>query len=182
MMKTKFLLILLALTSITAQASIKGAPFIPEEDARFNCLESGVCSGPGGPYVGVSSGYGYNGKAPMTVWKDDVTISGKAAGTYSTNIVIPANSIIRQAYVYVKQAVLPATTATQAIQCNVANDILSAADKSGAAENTIFAGVPIGTAGTMISASVGCTVALKTTGSTATAGEWEILVETVPSN
>lgn len=194
-MKIKFAAIaalFIALTGVIplAHASIQGAPFLPEIDARFNCLESGYCSG--GPYVPpgfaagslassvLQQGYGSQGVFAQQLYKADVLINGDVAGNYNTTLVLPAKSIIRQAFIYTKAAITPSGTTT-ALKCASTGDILAATDETGNAANTIFSGVETGTAANMLYTSAGCTVVLTTAVHTATAGEWTVYLDVAPA-
>jgi hypothetical protein len=194
-MKKIFAALVFLLTLCTASlthASIQGAPFGPEVDARFNCLESGYCA-TGGPYAppGFSSGTapfanlfqnagGVFGNLGLSYWKADVVINGDVVGTYNTSIVLPAKTIIKQGWFYTKTAILPSGTTT-ALQCVSANDLLTATDETGVAANAVTALIPTGSAATMVYTSAGCTVKLVTAVHTATAGEWSVFLETVPA-
>ncbi len=188
---TALITLLLSLVSpLSAHAAILGAPYIPEIDCRFNALETGYVNNigcPGG--VGFQGGSipisalrlgstGLYGQFPKTYYKQDIVINGDTAGIYGVGPVIPAGTIITQAWIYVKTAVAPSGTTT-ALSCVTAGNILAATDESGQAAGSIFAGAETGTAGTMLYSAAGCTVALTTAVHTATAGEWTLYLETV---
>lgn len=194
-MKITNLLALVAILTATlapaAYAAIQGAPFIPEIDARFNCLESGYCP-TGGSYAppGFVSGTtaftslfnpagGTVGNIGLSYWKADVAMA-HVVGTYNTTIVLPAKTIIKQAWIYTKTQIVGATS-TIAFQCVAANDILTATDETGKAADSIYAGTEVGTAATMLYSAAGCTVKLVVGTATITAGEAFLFLETIPA-
>lgn len=190
-----FALILLALCSISAQAAIIGAPFQPETDNRFNSIESGYVQYPGGVVANQvgSSTYPVSigsmrkiapGRSTMSfvkyTAKGNIALSGNAVNVpISTNVNIPADAIITQVYFYIAEKILPSGTSI-AVQCMGAGDILAAIDKTASAANTVFPGVEVGTAGTMLYVnSYGCSPKALLGGNTATGGVVEMFVDYV---
>lgn len=167
-----------------ASAALQGMPFLPEIDMRFNCLETGYCP-TGGPYSppGIQNGTGVFGNLNSTYWKADIVL-GTTAGTANTSIVLPAKTIIKQAWFITKTVTTPAGT-TQAFNCdgavNATSDILAATDETGLSINTITAGTETGTAANMHYSSAGCTVTVLTSIHNPTAGEVTLFLETVPA-
>jgi hypothetical protein len=161
----KLIVFLLLLCSLPVSAAISGAPFSPESDARFNCLESGWCPKGSNPHFGI--------------FEDKVTLKGMTAGAHNTRIVLPPKTIIKQAIIKVVTQVSAGGVST-ALMCDNANDILSALDGNLVGAAT-YSGVETGTAANMHYSSAGCTVVLTTGAGTVTAGVWDVILETVPA-
>lgn len=189
-MKNLILISLLAF-SLQANAAIKGAPFIPEVDLRFNALETGVAGQfndgfkAGGIKAASLKDQAGNPDATgiyaLKVAKSTFSMVGKVAGTYSLAPVLPAGAIIRQAWFEVAAQPAPSGT-TIAFQCVSANDVFSAADETAASVGAIVAGVETGVASTMLYSSAGCTLKAVIAVHTATAGVLNLFVEYVVAN
>lgn len=198
-----FALTPLALTRFEpmANAAIQGAPFIPEVDNRFNCLESGTCTGPGSgagfasgavsgtalaalsvPWSALLTGQatGAVGAFPETIYKATFSMIHTAA-TLNTGIVLPAKSIIKQAFFRVNVVPTPGGT-TLAVQCVGANDVFTATDETGASIGNTIAGTETGTAATMLDVVAGCTVQYLIGTHTGTAGNITLFLDVVPAN
>lgn len=168
------LFLVLIVLSTSAHAMILNAPFPPEIDSRFNALEGVVSPGSTSfllPEVGNTG---------LFVQREAKAVMNMAvvAGTYPTQIVLPAKSLITQAFVFFESAITPSGTTT-AIQCVGANDILSATDETGVAANGLLATIETGLAAPMLYTSTGCTVKVVTAVHTGTAGKIDIFVKYV---
>lgn len=114
--------LVLAAASLS-HASLKGAPFLPEEDARFDALEGNSV---------VNAKPGFHAKQIAVATYDFTKMGGSStlngglgAGVYDLGVILPTNAVIVRDYLYTK--VTPAgTNATLAFSCAAANDILSA--------------------------------------------------------
>lgn len=159
------------LTALNAHAAIVGTPFLPEEDSRYDLIENPASTAKVGSLKGEK---GNSGSFVQHEAKGIFSIIG-TAGTYTTPIVLPKNSVITQAFVFVEQAQLPSVN-TVRLDCDASGDVLAAADESGVAANGFFSGVETGTAATMHYSSAGCTVKAVTNG-TMTAGKYDLIVD-----
>lgn len=186
-----FLVICASAVHFDASAKILGAPFMPETDARFNCLEVGssaACKGQPGftalsiPWANLIQGTatGAVGQFPISVWKQTVSAVVTAAA-HNTSIVLPAKTLIRQAWIRINTAITPSGT-TSAFSCLGANDIFTATDETGASAGAIVAGAETSTGATMLDVPSGCTVVYTGGAHTGTAGAIELFIETVPTN
>lgn len=166
----KLLLALLLLSPFSAQAAIIGAPFLPEIDNRFNNIEQSLYS---------NTEAGNSGLFVSHHAKGIYNIS--TSGTYSpsNSVVIPPNAIIQQVFWYTSASGSPAAGATMSGQCNVANDLISGVSLTNMANNTITAGVPTGTAATMVYSSAGCTPKMVLGVSNVTAGVYNLFIDYV---
>ncbi|HUD11434.1 MAG TPA: ice-binding family protein [Candidatus Saccharimonadia bacterium] len=102
-MKTFLAALLLAyFTQFSAHAAILGAPFIPEEDARFDALErAGIASVPGAPQVGTSA------QPIARVVYNAATMGGSTTTPFYLGVTLPANSLITRDYFNVSTAFAP---------------------------------------------------------------------------
>ena len=194
-MKKLATLLVLLLSSINANAALLGAPFLPEIDNRFNCIETGYCNTayPGAQVfatvVGSSTypvglggmqnpGAGRSTVAFMDyVVKESINLAGEVAGVnYPLGASIPGNAIITQAFVVIKGPPAPGGTKI-AVSCMTQGDIFAATDESAVSANTIVAGVETGTPATMLYVnSFGCTPWITPTVHSATAGTVEVYI------
>jgi hypothetical protein len=111
----------------------------------------------------------------------DVAAQGGTSGsTYNLGITLPAKSIIRQAWFYVKTQFVSAGNGTIALSCEDANNIFSAANITGTAADAITAGVPTGVASTMAKGiAANCNVIATIASSAYTAGVLNLFLEVV---
>ena len=100
----KFKLFILSLLPLLAgaqmaMADIKGAPYIPEIDCRFNALEQGqtLASGCSGFPIGSADGHYVKQVAKATY---DFSKKGGAVGSIPLGVTIPANAIETRSYLY----------------------------------------------------------------------------------
>lgn len=99
-MKTFLLLVATALLlSTSVLADIKGAPFSPEVDARFNTLEGNSAASVSSSTVVRVARAVWN-PSLVTTDGDSTTPSG-AAGVHSLGVSLPAKAIITSSYMYV---------------------------------------------------------------------------------
>lgn len=151
-----------------AYAAIVGAPFIPEIDARFDCLESSQfpnCK---------------NQPSHPGVLIGQVSVVAGSGASVSSPLVIPPNNIITQTWLYVKTQLAPSGTKI-AVKCLTAGDILAATDESGQAAGVFLAGIQDGTTTHMLaSGSSGCTLVFTDTVHAATAGVFDVYADITP--
>jgi hypothetical protein len=167
----------LLLISSISHAAILGAPFIPEIDARFNALEGGSAA-PSQVYpIGSVDGHSVKQVAQFTY--DFAKYTG-AVGTYTSNVVIPANAIIIQSWLYSITAPTTSASGTLAFQCQNASDIIAAtAAASYAAAGASIAGSSTGIAANFKYTTAACNMkAIIATGAL-TAGKVTAYVEYV---
>ena len=163
----------LCLLNPAANAAILGAPYIPEVDSRFNALET--------LFTYPNSIAGGTGIFPSTTAKGIVTLTGTSGVYTSTGIVLPANAILEEAWVYTATQIQP--TGTQlALQCITAGDVFAAADKTATAAGGIYSGVETGTAANMLYDASGCTVKWETTIHQATSGVIDLFINYTVAN
>lgn len=138
----KFLFVLAALIlSANAQAALKGAPFMPEDDQRFDALENQTAAA-----AQISRLYA---KAVY-----DVANQGGASVAHPLGVVLPAGAVIESALVYVNTAFTQGTFGSVALQCAGVNDIMDWQDLSLAPKDSMhkqsFPGSNFGTNGSVI--------------------------------
>ena len=86
----------------------------------------------------------------LAIFDYDFAVDGGAVSTIATGVTLPIKSVIEQCWFRVETQLVDAGAGTIAVQCEDANNILSAADQSGVAAGAIFAGAPLGTVATMV--------------------------------
>lgn len=189
------LALLLVLTSLNAQAALKGVPFMPEADSRFDALEKGTGFAAGAiSTADIATGAVTESKleAPTgsgayafrmihAVWDPSGVSAQRSVGAHSLGVTMPAHSIITHSFFYTKTSVVSTNNdGTIAFSCTSANDILSAADidSSSGVAGQIGAGVSVGTAATM-KIGDGCTVTATVAVDAFTAGKIDLYLEYV---
>lgn len=116
-MKT-FLVLFTILAATLAHAEIKGSPFSPEADVRFNKLEENYATG----LVGKD---GHHVKQVLQVTYD-FSVSGGAIGTITLPQKLPKGAIIQRSYVYSVTQPTTSASGTLAFQCQNSGDVLAA--------------------------------------------------------
>ena len=117
----KFKLFILSLLPLLAgaqmaMADIKGAPYIPEIDCRFNALEQGqtLASGCSGFPIGSADGHYVKQVAKATY---DFSKKGGAVGSIPLGVTIPANAIETRSYLYSITQPTTSASGTLAFYC-----------------------------------------------------------------
>lgn len=119
-MKKGFLFGLLAVTAVFSIAAIRGAPFMPEVDQRFDTLER----------LTSPQDYAVDGLLAKRVARAtyEVAVDGGGVGTHAMGVTLPAKAIITRSFMQFGAAFSDNGSGTVAIHCEDANNILSAAD------------------------------------------------------
>lgn len=173
-----------------AYASRQGAPFIPEVDARFDCIESGFCTGSSYTPPGFAAGsivesklqaLGNTGLNELRVAKAtwSFAANGGAISTIPLGVTIPANATMIRSWIYIKTAVTGTSTGTIAFKCANANDIFTATDETGSSSDTFVEGVQTGTAANFKKVTTACVVSIVIATQAMTAGVVDAFVEYV---
>lgn len=141
----KFLPILLALiVSVNAFAALKGAPFLPEIDSRFDTLENDT--GLNTANVAIARKYA---KAVY-----DVGAQGGASVPHALNVVLPAGAVIQAIQIYINTKFTQGTFGSVALQCAGTNDLMDWQDLSTIGQDFMmkrsFPGANFGTNGSII--------------------------------
>lgn len=149
------------LFSFTSHAELKGAPFGPAGDARFNELEKGKLNVLKAVYD-VSSGLH----------------SGTSGATVNLGVYLPAKALIVRSYIYVVTQLVDGGTGTLAFQCEDANNIKTATDMTGTAAAGFIEGQSTGAA-SAFKAAIGsrCQMQAVVAGATISAGKLDVYVE-----
>lgn len=125
-MKSLALTLLLALAPLSGFAAIKGAPFIPEEDIRFDALENQVNAA-----AGISRLYA---KAVY-----DVAVQGGSSTAHSLGVVLPAGAVLTGLYVYINTAFTQTGAGSVSLQCAGTNDLMDWQDLTVSPQNGMLA-------------------------------------------
>jgi hypothetical protein len=112
-MKKYFLVLILAMTALTAYADIEGAPFLPEVDNRFDAIEQGRHLVTGKYPAGAADGNYVHAVAHATY---DFAVKGGASTVFDLGVVIPKNAIIEKSYLW--SVVKPTTSASGTLAWN----------------------------------------------------------------
>jgi len=86
----------------------------------------------------------------LAIFDYDFAVDGGVVSTIATGVTLPIKSVIEQCWFRVETQIVDAGAGTLAVQCEDANNILSAADQSGVAAGAFIAGAPLGTVATMV--------------------------------
>ncbi len=165
-MKISLLSLLAVLFSLSSQAALRGSPFGPATDARFDAIESST-----------NSGLGLQRLARATY---DFAVQGgsSTATVKSLGVTLPANAIITRSYIYTLTQVAGASSLV-ALQCETANNIFSSADMTGITAGTITEGVSTGAASVFQKITAACNISAKITAAAVTAGKFDVFVQYV---
>lgn len=183
----KFLILgLLALTASVSLASIKGAPFIPEVDSRFNTLENQQSTNATNitnlQALPANASYTADGLSNMRVLRVtyDFAVNGGATGTINLGQALPAKALIKQVWSYTTTAPLSGGTPAVTLLCEDAANLMASVDLTTYTIGTIHAGVETGVAGTMVAAiAASCNVSMTIATATLTAGKVTWYIEYV---
>lgn len=170
-----FSLTLLAVLALPAHAAIKGSPFLPEVDQRFNALEQGMTI-PSKTYPqGSADGIAVKHYAKATY---DFAKKGGAIGTIDLGVGLPANAIITRSYIYSITAPTAGVGGTLAFQCQNAGDVLAATGfASFGAAGASIDGASTGAASAFKYLTAACTVKAVIAAAAFTAGKVVVYVE-----
>lgn len=161
------LLALLALTlpTVTAHAARLGAPFIPEEDARFDNIEGNST---------VNSQNGLHQKQ-VAVATYDFDVNAGASATIALGATLPAGAVINRSYLYFEKRIVG--SANLAFQCGTANNILSSAALSTYHVGDMLEGVSTGASTLFQKISEPCNISAVIGTGSLTAGKVSAFVE-----
>lgn len=154
--------ILLTFFSTVALATLKGTPFQPEVDSRFNTIESmagDVTLSDGTSAIGagkVTEAMQYaitaDGLHSQRVARATLNCaaSGCSVGAHSLGVTLPAKALITRSYIYVVTQFADTGTCTVAIHCEDANNIKTATDITGSAAGAFIEGQSTGAASAFV--------------------------------
>jgi hypothetical protein len=187
-------LLVLAATLTSFTASAAKTPFSPEEEKRFYQIENpasgsttGIKMSTGAILVGNSSGkaglitptantpYGVVKTAKATY---DFSTMGGTIGAISLGVALPANATIIRSWTYTVTQVAGASS-TMALSCETANNIYSAADRTGIAAGAYTEGVSTGAASLFKSITAACNITATIAVANVTAGKFNVYVQYV---
>lgn len=154
----------------------RGTPYEPEVDDRFATLE------------GLSSTTAYAADGTLTQRMARITydfaVNGGAVSTIDLGGSLPANALIRQAWVYVNTAVTSGGTPAVSFGIGASSvNLLAAADIT--ATFTLAAHpalIPVGTAATMVFSTAGGNLKMAIGTAALTAGKFTVFLEYVVTN
>lgn len=116
------------------------------------------------------------------VWDPSGVSGQRTVGGHGLSVTLPAKSIVTQAWFYTKTSVVSTgNNGTIAFSCTGANDLFSAADidSSSGVAGQIGAGVPVGTAATMVFNTAACEITATVAVNAFTAGKIDFYVRYV---
>lgn len=169
-------LFLVSMFIASAHASLQGAPFMPEIDARLNALEGGFTIPLTYP---IGSADGHQQAELVQVTYDFAKQTG-AVGTYSLGVTIPANAVIKRSYIYSITQPTTSASGTLAFKCQNASDVLAAtAAASFGAAGASIDGASTGAASAFKYTTAACTLQAVIATGALTAGKVTAYVEYV---
>ena len=86
----------------------------------------------------------------LAVFDYDFATDGGVVSTIASGVTLPAKTVIEKCWFRVQTQIVDAGSGTLAVQCEDANNILSAADQSGLADGTFLASSVSGTVSSMV--------------------------------
>lgn len=136
-MKQTFVIIALLLSGGVANASLSGAPFIPEVDQRFHVLETAAGSGSDS-----IDGSFMSRKYSRATY--DVAVDGASStSSLGLGVYLPAKAIVTKVLYYIDTQFVDAGSGTIGIQCEDSDNIVYPLDVTGFAAGAIKNGVPV---------------------------------------
>lgn len=152
-----FSLLVAAAVNFNAHAETS---FLPEVNARFKTVETK--------------------KTIKVVYDVTANTTLGETGTHGTGKYLPANAIITRSWIYINTLFVDSGSGTVAIQCEDANNILSAFDMTTRAAGLLMDGVSTGTTGSMTkSIAAPCEIKVVVATAAQTAGKMTFYVEYV---
>ncbi len=187
-MKTIFLIALLL--TANAFAALKGAPYMPESDARFNTLELAdtalgvrMTAAEVQPSVLATSAYTLDGLQPLRQARATIncaTAANCVVGAHSLGVALPAKALIIQSFYYSVVQPVSGGSGSIAVHCEDANNIITAANLTSKTVGTITTGVETGAASDMLAAIASpCNITATMTSADYTAGQLNVFVNYV---
>lgn len=156
-------LIVVTFLSTMALATLKGTPFQPEVDARFNTIESmagDVTLSDGTSAIGagkVTEAMQYattaDGLHSQRVARATLNCasSGCSVGAHTLGVTLPAKALITRSYIYVVTQMADTGTCTVAFHCEDSGNIKTATDLTGSAAGAFIEGASTGAVSTAVS-------------------------------
>lgn len=152
------ILFLLVMTSFSASAGFEGM-----QDGtslkifnRINCSTGMTCTKVGDKFTlaapesaAADQDEGLN-FGRLAIFDYDFAVDGGAIGTIATGVSLPIKAVIEKCFFRVETQLVDAGAGTLAVQCEDANNILSAADQTGVASGAFLASAVTGTAANMV--------------------------------
>ena len=86
----------------------------------------------------------------LAIFDYDFSVDGGATSTIATGVTLPAKSVIEKCWFRVETQIVDAGAGTIAVQCEDANNILTAGDQSAVAAGAFLASNVTGTAANMV--------------------------------
>ncbi len=130
---------------------------------KLNCVAGVPCTITGRGVLQLNS---------IAVFDYDFADDGGAIGTIATGVKLPAKATIEKCWFRVQTQLVDAGAGTIAVQCEDANNILSAADQTGVADGTFLASAVTGTAANMVDdIAAACDLSYVIAGADLTAGK-----------
>lgn len=175
----KYLMPLVFLVAATsALAELRGTPFQPEVDKRFDALEQVVA-----PTSYAADGLLTKRMARATYDVTGGEHSGSStvnSGLHSLGVTLPAKSLITRSYLYVADELVDGGSGTLAIQCEDANNIKTATDMTGSSAGDSIEGESTGAASAFVGGIASdCVISAKVAGADISAGKINVFVEYV---
>jgi hypothetical protein len=176
---TKYLLgTITFILAVSVFAAIKGAPFMPETDARMNLIENRAATLEASTLASAYIADGVLAKKIVRATLDCSTASNCTIGAHALGVALPAKSILTRTVYYVAVQGVSAGSGTIAVSCEDANNILTAANLTSYAVGSIRDGNQTGVSNTSV-ASIGaaCNVTATIATGDYTAGKLNFFIE-----
>lgn len=159
-------------SALPSSAAIKGAPFMPEVDARFDSLEGNATSN-----AGLGQTTGLHAKQ-IAVANYNFAVNGAGTASVVTlPVTLPANAMIVRDYFYTTTA--PVGPTDIAWSCQTANNIYSSAAATNFAASAALDGVSTGASTVFKPLTAACNIKMTYTVAPITAGNITAYIEYV---
>ena len=143
---------------------------------RIDCSTGMTCTrGADGKFTmvsGVSAHVEGLNVGSLAIFDYDFAVDGGAIGTIATGVNLPAKAVIEKCFLRVETQIVDAGAGTIAVQCEDANNILTAADQSAVTDGSFLASNITGTAATMVDdIAASCDISFVIAGAAISAGK-----------
>lgn len=150
------LLLFIVTLAIGATTFAAQSPYMPEEETRFNALETK--------------------RVARAVY--DINTNGGSIAPHGLGVVLPANALVTQVYFQIITQFVDGGVGTVALHCEDANNLYTATDITGFAIGTTTSGAATGAAANMVkSIAAQCEITATVAGAAQTAGRLIVFVE-----
>lgn len=169
----KKLLALLFLMSLSAHASLRGTPFLPESDSRFDALE-------GQSTVNATAGV-HPKQLAVATWDYSIHGGSSTVGAISLGVALPNGALITRSYGFIESTLTaPAGPGAKfEVGCGSAANIIPLLDYQQYGSQAVIEGTATGASNVIQKVNANCNISATFTTNSVTAGKATAYVEYV---